>query len=186
MTAVQEESLLYKEQTALFGKVKKGYTKFKNGDILFAKITPCMENGKACIVHNLTLGIGFGFTEFHILRCSNKLISEFLYYFISQKSFRAQAKAAMSGAVGQQRVPVSFLKELLFSLPTLPEQQKIVDEIETAFHAADQVQKAVQNALEEAKKLKQSILKKAFAGELVPQDPNDKPVDLTPLKGKTK
>lgn len=186
MTAVQEESLLYKEQTALFGKVKKGYTKFKNGDILFAKITPCMENGKACIVHNLTLGIGFGFTEFHILRCSNKLISEFLYYFISQKSFRAQAKAAMSGAVGQQRVPVSFLKELLFSLPTLPEQQKIVDEIEKAFHAADQVQKAVQNALEEAKKLKQSILKKAFAGELVPQDPNDKPVDLTPLKGKTK
>lgn len=186
MNAVQEESLLYKAQTALFGKVKKGYTKFKNGDILFAKITPCMENGKACIVYNLTLGIGFGSTEFHILRCSNKLISKFLYYFISQKSFRAQAKAAMSGAVGQQRVPPSFLKELFFSLPTLPEQQKIVDEIEKAFCSADKVQKAVQNALEEAKKLKQSILKKAFAGELVPQDPNDEPVNLPVLKGQTK
>lgn len=79
-----------------------------------------------------------------------------------------------------------FLKKCKMYIPSLPEQQKIVDEIEKAFHAADQVQKAVQNALEEAKKLKQSILKKAFAGELVPQDPNDKPVNLPVLKGKTK
>lgn len=79
-----------------------------------------------------------------------------------------------------------FLKKCKMYIPSLPEQQKIVDEIEKAFHAADQVQKAVQNALEQAKKLKQSILKKAFAGELVPQDPNDKPVNLPELKGQTK
>lgn len=75
-----------------------------------------------------------------------------------------------------------FLKKCKMYIPSLPEQQKIVDEIEKAFHAADQVQKAVQNALEQAKQLKQSILKRAFEGKLVPQAPNDKPVDLTQIK----
>ena len=188
MPSVQEESLNYVEKKALFSKVKKGYTKFQDNDVLFAKITPCMENGKGCIVHNLTHGIGFGSTEFHVLRCHQGIFPKFIYYFIIQRSFRAEAKNNMSGAVGQQRVPADFLKLHPISLPSLPEQKAIVEKIEKAFACADKAQAAISAMLEQAKRLKQSILKRAFEGRLVPQDPNDKPVDLTQLtpKGKTK
>lgn len=182
MPAVQEESLEYAEQKSSFGKVKKGYTKFRDEDVLFAKITPCMENGKGCIVHNLSHGIGFGSTEFHILRCHKDVSPKFIYYFVIRRTFRAEAKNKMSGAVGQQRVPAEFLKEYSFACPSLPEQKAIVKKIENAFAFADKAQAAITGALEQAKQLKQSILKRAFEGKLVPQDPNDKPVDLTQLK----
>lgn len=182
MPAVQEESLEYAEQKSSFGKVKKGYTKFRDEDVLFAKITPCMENGKGCIVHNLSHGIGFGSTEFHVLRCHKDVSPKFIYYFVIRRTFRAEAKNKMSGAVGQQRVPAEFLKEYSFACPSLPEQKAIVKKIENAFAFADKAQAAITGALEQAKQLKQSILKRAFEGQLVSQDPNDKPVDLTQLK----
>lgn len=182
MPAVQEESLKYAEQKSSFGKVKKGYTKFRDKDVLFAKITPCMENGKGCIVHNLSHGIGFGSTEFHVLRCHKDISPKFIYYFVIRRTFRAEAKNKMSGAVGQQRVPAEFLKEYSFTRPSLPEQKAIVKKIENAFAFADKAQAAITGALEQAKQLKQSILKRAFEGKLVPQDPNDKPVDLTQIK----
>lgn len=182
MPAIQEESLEYAEQKSSFGKVKKGYTKFRDEDVLFAKITPCMENGKGCIVHNLSHGIGFGSTEFHVLRCHKDVSPKFIYYFVIRRTFRAEAKNKMSGAVGQQRVPAEFLKEYSFACPSLPEQKAIVKKIENAFAFADKAQAAIIGALEQAKQLKQSILKRAFEGKLVPQDPNDKPVDLTQLK----
>lgn len=108
---------------------------------------------------------------------------QFLYYYLQLK-YDFLINKAKGGA--QKNISQEILKHLEIPVPSLPEQQKIVDEIEKAFCSADKVQKTVQNALEEAKKLKQSILKKAFAGELVPQDPNDKPVNLPVLKGKTK
>lgn len=108
---------------------------------------------------------------------------QFLYYYLQLK-YDFLINKAKGGA--QKNISQEILKHLEIPVPSLPEQRKIVDEIEKAFRAADKVQKAVQNALEEAKKLKQSILKKAFAGELVPQDPNDKPVNLPVLKGQTK
>lgn len=182
MPAVQEESLEYAEQKSSFGKVKKGYTKFRDEDVLFAKITPCMENGKGCIVHNLSHGIGFGSTEFHVLRCHKDVFPKFIYYFVIRRTFRAEAKNKMSGAVGQQRVPAEFLKEYSFACPSLPEQKAIVKKIENAFAFADKAQATITGALEQAKQLKQSILKRAFEGKLVPQDPNDKPVNLTQIK----
>lgn len=182
MPAIQEESLEYTEQKTPFGKVKKGYTKFRDNDVLFAKITPCMENGKGCIVHNLSHGIGFGSTEFHVLRCHENIFPKFIYYFVIQRSFRAAAKNKMSGAVGQQRVSAEFLKKYTITLPSLSEQKAIVKKIEKAFAFADKAQKAIADTLKQAKQLKQSILKLAFEGELAPQDPKDKPIDLNKIK----
>lgn len=109
----------------------------------------------------------------------NKVNTRFFEFILNAKTTEIISKSRGTTVKG---ITLEDFKSIKFYLPTLPEQQKIVDEIEKAFRSADKVQKAVQNALEEAKKLKQSILKKAFAGELVPQDPNDKPVDLTQLK----
>lgn len=113
----------------------------------------------------------------------NKVNTRFFEFILNAKTTEIISKSRGTTVKG---ITLEDFKSIKFYLPTLPEQQKIVDEIEKAFCSADKVQKTVQNALEEAKKLKQSILKKAFAGELVPQDPNDKPVNLPVLKGKTK
>ena len=114
-------------------EVMKGYTYFKEGDVLFAKITPCMENGKCAIAKNLVNGIGFGSTEFHVLRAKDEVIPEWIYYFLRQDHTRQMAARRMTGSAGQQRVPKSFLEdEALMPLPPLPEQQRIAAQLDKA------------------------------------------------------
>jgi type I restriction enzyme S subunit len=108
-----------------FSEVKKGYTYFIENDVIFAKITPCMENGKHAIAKNLIDGIGFGSTEFHIIRPKESIIPEWVWYFIRQPSLLQTATNYFTGAVGQQRVPDSFLKSLEIPLPPLIEQRRI-------------------------------------------------------------
>ena len=107
--------------------VKKGFTSFVENDVLFAKITPSMENGKTAIARKLRNSIGFGSTEFHVLRCSNHILPEFVFYFIRQPIFREWAKSSFIGSAGQQRVPQAFLERIPILLPTVPEQQHIVN-----------------------------------------------------------
>lgn len=156
----------------------------KNGDVLFSTVRTYLKN--IALITDEKYNNQIASTGFCVIRANGKqLLPKFIYYYTLTDSFLSPLNAKQRGSSYPAVRDFDVLNSDIY-LPALPEQQKIVDEIEKAFHAADQVQKAVQNALEEAKKLKQSILKKAFAGELVPQDPNDKPVDLTPLKGKTK
>ena len=111
-------------------ELNNGYTCFTNGDILWAKITPCMQNGKSCIVDKLPNGVGFGSTEFHVLRVLAPGISkEFVMEFISQATLRRVATYAFTGSAGQQRVPAKFLENLPF--PSLPKarQDEIVSSI---------------------------------------------------------
>jgi type I restriction enzyme S subunit len=106
-------------------EVEKGYTNFRDGDVLFAKITPCMENGKCAIAKNLTNGIGFGSTEFHVIRAKDEIIAEWVYYFLRQESVRIEAERNMTGSAGQKRVPRKFLVEVPIPLPPLDEQERI-------------------------------------------------------------
>ena len=110
-----------------YREVKQGYTAFLNSDVLFAKITPCMENGKVALAADLTNGVGFGSTEFHVLRAHDNILPMYLYYFVKREAFRRLAKQQMIGAVGQQRVPKRFLENVSISVPPLKEQKRIVD-----------------------------------------------------------
>lgn len=144
-----------------YAEVQKGYTAFAEGDVLFAKVTPCMENGKAAVAHNLIGSIGFGSTEFHVLRPDTRLIlAEYLLHFIRQPAFREQAKAAFVGTGGLQRVPPDFFKRVKLPLPSLPEQRRIVDALK---HVAPQ---SFHSAIEQAKRLRSALIAEALSGRL--------------------
>lgn len=127
MAAVDERlGTITRREERPISKVSRGYTPFQNGDVLFAKITPCMENGKAAVARDLTNGMGRGSTEFHVLRPGNKVLGEFVYYFVRQPWFRELAKRSFTGTAGQKRVPKSFMENVLIPLPPLDEQRRIV------------------------------------------------------------
>jgi len=178
MPAIDAEvGAIIKLETKPLKKVIKGFTHFINGDVLFAKITPCMENGKAAIAKNLVNGVGCGTTELHVLRPLGAIFSEYIYYYIRQQSFRDRAEANMTGTAGQLRVPVDFIKNEILPLSSLQEQKEIVNKIQDFFAQADTIEKSVKIAQTHCEKLAKSILAKAFRGELVEQDPNDEPAE---------
>ena len=153
-------------QESLSEKVSKGYTSFLEGDIIFAKITPCMENGKVAIAKELINGVGFGSTEFYVLRTQKYLLTEFLYHLLRAGWFKDEAKKNMAGAVGQLRVRKEFLLNYTFPLPPLTEQKRIVERIESLFKKLDRVKELAQTALDCLEIRKAAILHKAFTGDL--------------------
>jgi type I restriction enzyme S subunit len=169
-------------------EIWKGYTHFAEGDVLFAKITPCMENGKAAIARGLTNGLGCGSTEFFVFRPSASLLPEYLWHFIRQASFREEAKQAMSGAVGQQRVPASFLREYTFPLPPVAEQRRIVARIEALFERIRQARADLLRIAPLARRYREQVRRRAFeadagwpgSGEAVPLPAYDPPQGHVP------
>ena len=132
--------------------VRKGYTPFVNGDILWAKITPCMQNGKSCIVEGLPNGIGFGSTEFHVLRVREQgILAGFVREFVSQRKLRQIATYAFTGSAGQQRVPVEFLASLPFPQLSEAEQREIVDSIAAVRAKAHQLRIEAETGWQAAK-----------------------------------
>ncbi|MBI3938774.1 MAG: restriction endonuclease subunit S [Betaproteobacteria bacterium] len=128
MSAVDEQfAEISIPESRRYVDVATGFTCFRNDDVLFAKITPCMENGKAAIARNLKNGLGFGSTEFHVLRTGPEVIPEWIYYYIRQPDFRKRAKRNFRGAAGQQRVPADFLAREVIPLPAVTQQRRIVD-----------------------------------------------------------
>ena len=127
MSAVDERfgTITVRENRPL-SEVSRGFTAFENGDVLFAKITPCMENGKVALARNLANGVGRGSTEFLVLRPGNRVLSEYVYHFVRQPRFREAARQNFTGTAGQKRVPKSFMENALVALPPLCEQRKIV------------------------------------------------------------
>ncbi len=149
-------------------EVYKGYTYFKNGDVLFAKITPCMENGKSAVAYNLKNDIGFGSTEFHVLRPKESILSEFIFYFVRRKKFRNLAKLHFTGTVGHKRVPKEFLINSKIPIPfrngkpDLETQKKIVEYIEANFSRIDKILEKKKKELEQLDELWESVLEQAF------------------------
>lgn len=109
-----------------------GYTKFQEGDLLWSKITPCMQNGKSCIVENLENGYGYGSTEYHVIREKeeSEIHLRFLYHLLRTKYVLTNATFHFTGSAGQQRVPIDFLANLNVPLPSIDEQKKISKELD--------------------------------------------------------
>ena len=152
--------------TKIFRDVKKGYTPFTNGDIIFAKITPCMENGKIAIVNNLTNGVGFGSTEFHVIRLGDPIEKKLLFFFFLQDEYRKTAQRNMTGSAGQLRVPAYFVENTFFPLPPPEEQRRIVARLEELFTRLEAGVEAIKKAKAELKRYRQAVLKHAFEGKL--------------------
>jgi type I restriction enzyme S subunit len=150
-----------------YAEVKKGYTHFRDGDILFAKVTPCMENGKMAIARKLINGVGFGSTEFHVLRPRAGVEARYIYYFVSSQTFRKEASGHMTGAVGLRRVPSAYLEEQLIPLPDIGRQREIVAELEKQFSRLDEAVANLQRVKANLKRYKASVLKAAVEGRLV-------------------
>jgi type I restriction enzyme, S subunit len=167
MLAVEEETGRYSlSETRKLGEVRKGYTGFIEGDVIFAKITPCMENGKVAYLEKLVNGIGFGSTEFHVSRPTSYVFGKYLFHYLVQQKFRKEAKRNMTGSAGQLRVPSNYFAEQPFPLAPLPEQRAIVSKIEQLFSELDNGITNLKLAQEQLKVYRQAVLKKAFEGEL--------------------
>lgn len=126
MEAVGDDGSLSLERERTIQEVETGYTYFRDGDVAFAKITPCFENGKGALMAGLTLGFGFGTTELTVARPIPGLMSSaFLHWIFRSPNFRSEGEASMYGAGGQKRVPDDFVRELLWAVPPEPERERI-------------------------------------------------------------
>ncbi|WP_417572976.1 restriction endonuclease subunit S [Phocaeicola sp.] len=155
MSAVSEDGYLIDMIDEEYGKVKKGFTYFENNDVLFAKITPCMENGKGAIAHGLTNGVGMGSTEFHVLRPIEGISSSYWLLALTRMPiFRERAAKNMSGTGGQKRVGASYLEHFMIGLPTIEEQRHF----EAMYKQADKSKFELERCIENIDKVIKSLI----------------------------
>ena len=153
-------------ETKQWGEIKSGYTRFQEGDVVFAKITPSMENGKAALAENLANGVAAGTTELHVFRPSERLLPRYLLYFVLQEGFRREAESNMTGTAGHMRVPTEFIESVEIPLPPTNEQKEIVAKIEELVSKLDSGVKELQTANKRLNQYKRITLQNAVEGEL--------------------
>lgn len=164
MEQVSNSGRIIKIHTRKYEEVSKGYTPFKNKDVLLAKITPCFENGKRALVENLQYKMGFGSTEFHVLRSlEERVMPKYLYYCIDTHRFKELAERNMTGSAGQKRVPTTFLKDFKLPIPPLKEQEKISEILSTVDSQIDDTEKLIEKSKELKKGLMQKLLTKGIS-----------------------
>lgn len=132
MSSVSNEGKIVHKENRKVKDLKKGwFTYFRENDIILAKITPCMENGKCAVAKDLTNGIWFWSSEFHVFWCQkDKILPEYLFSLLNREEIRKIAETNMTGASGHRRVPIEFYEKLDIPLPPLDIQEQIVREIE--------------------------------------------------------
>lgn len=159
MDAVSEDTKLIRHELKRYDEVSKGFTSFENQDCLVAKITPCFENGKGAYVDNLHNGIGFGSTEFHVLRAREGNCTKFIYYISQTREFRVRGEMNMQGSAGQKRVTTDYLKLFKVNIPpTLVEQQKVASVLNNADQEIELLELQLADLKQEKKALMQQLL----------------------------
>ena len=143
-----------------YSEVKNGFTYFAENDILFAKITPCMENGKGAIARGLKNEVGFGSTEFHVIRpVAEKSTPCWVYIITMMDEFRRNAEKVMTGTGGQRRVPASYLSDYVLTLPPLELQNRFAAFVEST----DKSKFALQQNIERLELCRNALMQKAFS-----------------------
>lgn len=173
MSQLSEDGRIISKDTKNYDEVSKGFTSFKDNDVLVAKITPCFENGKGALVNNLINGIGFGSTEFHVLRAKKTSDPRFIFYLTRTNAFRARGTMNMQGSAGHRRVTTDFIKVYKVPTPPLPEQQKIAKILTTWDKAIDSTERLIDNSKQQKKALMQQLL----TGKKRLLDDNGKPFE---------
>ena len=153
-------------------RASKNHTKFQDGDVAFAKITPCFENRKSFIARGLPNGIGGGTTELIILR-QKEMLPEYTYYLLLDQRFISTGKASYKGTVGQQRVQSDVIKNYLVPVPPYPEQQRIVEKIGQVFSVLDTIDALQARHADNLAALKAKLIDAAIRGKLTEQLPQD-------------
>lgn len=157
-------------QECCLDEVDSGYTFFADGDILIAKITPCFENVKGAIAENLTNGIGFGSTEFHVVRPLSAMNTAYCFWVTISSLFRNIGEAHMYGAGGQKRIPDMFIKNFPLPTPPLPEQQAIADYLDAQCAAMDSQRKSLEKSIELLREYRASLITHAVTGKIDVRD----------------
>jgi type I restriction enzyme M protein len=139
------ENLIYFEpkQIKHLNEVIKSYTYFRNNDVLLARVTPCFENGKAGVALNLRNEIGFGSSEYTVLRCSNKVIPLWIYFWVTDETFRNSGKLRMTGTGGLQRVPNDFVSSYKVPVPNIETQENIIEQIKIEYGVVESNKKLI-------------------------------------------
>ncbi len=162
MASVSETGQISVDVQRPYKEVAKGFTAFRNNDVLVAKITPCFENNKIALA-KIKTAYAFGSTEFHVIRsCPDEIDPKYVTYFLRQDSIRQAGKRQMAGSAGQQRIPKSFLEDIEIPLPTLDEQRRIA----AILDQADELRRLRQTAIANLDVLVQSIFYDMFGSPI--------------------
>lgn len=163
MQDVTETAQLHNQTSITYEKVKIGFTYFECGDVLVAKITPCFENGKGCHTKSLKSDVGFGSTEFHVLRATANADSDFIYYWTTQTCFRKQLESEMVGSAGHRRVPLPAIQSYMIPCSMNKKEQTA---IATILSDMDNELQALTQKLEKARALKQGMMQQLLTGKI--------------------
>ena len=167
MRAIGVEGVgLVAPETRPYGDVKRGFTAFRSSDVIMAKITPCMENGKTMLVPEVPGGVCFGSTEFHVIRPAAGVNGKYIEQFLLRHETRRDAQRQMGGAVGQMRVPAAFLQSLQVPVPPRAEQDRIAEFVDEATLDLDAGTAALQRCQEKLARYRASVLQAAVEGDL--------------------
>lgn len=162
MADVSEAGVVSVTAQRPLSEVRKGFTAFRKGDILIAKITPCFENNKIAVA-DISSEVGFGSTEFHVVRCDrSRLDSRYVLHLLRSNEVRAEGKKRMTGSAGQQRVPKKFLEDLEIPLPPLEEQKRIA----AILDEADELRRKRQRSHDRLNQLGQAIFIEMFGDKI--------------------
>ena len=167
MERVHTDGTIDQELRHPYSQLKNGYTYFEENDILIAKVTPCFENGKIVLVKNLATPVGFGSTEFIVIRPNpQKVFTPFLYYILYNAPLRRIGKHFMTSAVGLKRVPTEFIENFQIPIPTYQEQTQIANFLDRKTGQIDELIAAEQRKVELLKEYRQSLISEAVTGKI--------------------
>ena len=167
MERVHTDGTIDQELKLPYSQLKNGYTYFEENDVLIAKVTPCFENGKIVLVKNLATPVGFGSTEFIVIRPNpQKVFPPFLYYILYNAPLRSIGKHFMTSAVGLKRVPTKFVENFQISIPPKQEQIQIANFLDRKTQQIDELRSNEQQSIELLKEYRQTLISEVVTGKI--------------------